>query len=105
MSEQYISLAEVRDLLTAENERRELLTTQKAAMEHARAVSILTLDQTKALIAEVGQVPGVTDSIAVKIADLLPKASEDVRAIVSKERLTLEPSVIDNILEIVAKYL
>ena len=41
MSERYITLAEVRDLLTAENEQRELLSVQRAAMEHARAVTFV----------------------------------------------------------------
>lgn len=105
MSEQYVTLAEVRDMLTAENESRELLTTQKAAMEHARTVSPLTVEQAKALVAEVSEIPEVTESIAVKITDLLPQYSEDVRAIFSKERVSLETATIDKILDMVGKYL
>jgi DNA-directed RNA polymerase subunit F len=105
MSEQYVTLAEIRDLLTAENEKRELLTSQKSAMEHARAVTYLTTEQAKALVTEVSQIPEVSGYIAVKIADILPRYPEDVRAIFSKERVTLEPKTIDKILEIVDKYL
>ncbi len=105
MSERYISLAEVRDLLTAENEKRELLTTQKAAMEHARTVSTLTVDQANALVSEVSQIPEITEAIAVKIADLLPQYPEDIRAIISKERVNLDAAAVDSIIEIVAKYL
>ena len=53
MSERYITLAEVRDLLTAENEQRELLSVQRAAMEHARAVSPITVEQAEAI--EIGR--------------------------------------------------
>lgn len=105
MSEQYISLAEMRDLLTEENGRRDLLTTQKAAMEHARTVSGLSAEKARELIDEVSQIPDVTKYTAVKIADLLPKYPEDIRAIFSKERVTMEPAVINQILEMVSKYL
>ena len=39
--------------------------------------------------------------MAVKIADLLPEYPEDVRAIFSKERVTLDQDQIESILEIV----
>jgi DNA-directed RNA polymerase subunit F len=105
MSEHYISLAEVKELLTADNEIRELLTTQKAAMEHAQTVSPLTTEEAKEIIAAVMTVNQITEPIAVKIADLLPQSPEEVRAILSKERITLEPAQTEQILETVAKYL
>ena len=40
-----------------------------------------------------------------KIADILPKYPEDVRAIFSKERINLESDDIQKILDIVAEYL
>ncbi len=105
MSEQYISLAEVRDFLTEANEKRELLTTQKAAMEHARTVSTISVEQARQLIAEVSEIKDVSAFTACKIADLLPQYPEDVRAIFSKERVTMEPAVINQIIEIVSKYI
>ena len=105
MSEQYVTLAEVRDLLAEEAEKRELLTSQKQALEHAQTVSSLSLESVNDLIAEVSQMEIVTDAIAVKIADLLPRYPEDVRAIFSTERIVLEPEQIDGIIDIVAKYI
>lgn len=105
MSEQYVSLAEVRDLLTAENEKRELLTTQKAAMEHARTVCPITTETAKAIIAEINEIPEMNEYVAVKIADMLPQYPEDVRAILSKERITIDAATTDKIIEIVCKYL
>ncbi len=108
MSEQYITLAEVRDLLEAEAEIRgydELLQSQKAALDHARTVCSIFLDQANAIIDEVKQINVVSDSVALKIADLLPRYPEDVRAIFSKERVTLEPAQIQQILDIVEKHL
>jgi DNA-directed RNA polymerase subunit F len=105
MSEQYITLAEVRDLLTEEHEKRELLTSQKAAMEHAKTVCSISIENAKKIIAEVLTINGVSDYAAVKIADLLPTYPEDVRAIFSKERLAVDPKTIDKIIEVVGKYL
>lgn len=109
MTEQYLTLAEVRDLLTAEAETRgqeSLLASQKHALEHAQAVcKNPSGENAKELVEEVKQIDVVSDSIACKIADILPKYPEDVRAIFSKERITLEPAQIQEILDIVAKYI
>lgn len=108
MSEQYLTLAEVRDLLTAEAETRgqeSLLASQKHALEHAQAVCSISLEDAKAIVDEVSQIDVVTDSVAYKIADILPRNPEDVRAIFSKERVTLEKDQIQAILDIVAKYI
>ena len=105
MSEQYVTLAEVRDLLAAEGEKRELLTSQKAAPDHSQTVCTISLESAKALIEEVSPLEEVSDAVAVKIADLLPQYPEDVRAIFSKERIVLDNAKIDEIIDIVAKYL
>jgi len=105
MSEQYVTLAEVRDILSEEHEKRELLASQKNAMEHARAVCHLTAEDSGKIVEEVRAINGVTEYAAVKIADLLPMYPEDVRAIFSKERLNVEPKTIDQIIEVVSKYL
>ena len=108
MSEQYVTLAEVRELLEAEAEIRgydNLLQSQKAALDHAQTVCSISLDQANAIIDEVKQIDIVTDAVALKIADLLPRCPEDVRAIFSKERVTLEPAQIQQIIDIVEKHI
>ncbi|MCL1978713.1 MAG: RNA polymerase Rpb4 family protein [Methanomassiliicoccaceae archaeon] len=105
MPEHYVTLAEVRDLLTEEHEKRELLTSQKAAMEHARAVCTLSVENADALAKEILAIGGVTEYAAVKVADLLPQYPEDVRAIFSKERIAIEPKTIEKVIEVVSKYL
>ena len=108
MSEQYVTLAEVRDLLEAEAEIRgydNLLQSQKAALDHAQTVCSISLEQANAIIDEVKQIDIVSDAVALKIADLLPRYPEDVRAIFSKERVTLEPQQIQQIIDIVEKHI
>ena len=107
MSEQYVTLAQVRELLEAEAEIRgydNLLQSQKAALDHAQTVCSISLEQANAIIDEVKQIDIVSDAVALKIADLLPRYPEDVRAIFSKERVTLEPQQIQQIIDIVEKH-
>ena len=113
--EKYISLAEIKDLLTAESEKRgengiEFHPVQKAALMHAQALVVLDADQTEELISEVVQLEffqskSVPEYVAYRVADCLPKYPEEVRAIFSKERIPLENEDINAILDIVAKYL
>ena len=108
MSEQYVTLAQVRELLEAEAEVRgydNLLQSQKAALDHAQTVCSISLEQANAIIDEVKQIDIVSDAVALKIADLLPRYPEDVRAIFSKERVTLEPQQIQQIIDIVEKHI
>lgn len=108
MSEQYVTLAQVRELLEAEAEIRgydNLLQSQKAALDHAQTVCSISLEQANAIIDEVKQIDIVSDAVALKIADLLPRYPEDVRAIFSKERVTLEPQQIQQIIDIVDKHI
>ena len=108
LSEQYVTLAQVRELLEAEAEIRgydNLLQSQKAALDHAQTVCSISLEQANAIIDEVKQIDIVSDAVALKIADLLPRYPEDVRAIFSKERVTLEPQQIQQIIDIVEKHI
>ena len=117
MSEQYVSLAELKDLLEEENQRRsemgiELNAIQKSAMEHAQKAAVLSKEQTDALIEELrgvkidGENP-IPEDLIYKIADILPKYKGDVRAIFYKERgINVEENNLDGqIIEIVSKYI
>jgi len=106
MPERYVSLAEVKDLVEAESGKRPAISVQqRAALEHTQAMVKLSFDDTEKLIAEVKALDFVTDYASYKIADILPKYPEDVRAIFAKERIALEADHIKNIIDIVGKYL
>ena len=116
MSEQYISLAEVNKLLEEENLRRgemgiEYNAIQKSAMEHAQKVTVLSKESADALMAELRELKFgdyvIPDYLICKIADILPKYKNDVRAIFYKERgINLEEGGIDEkIIETVSKYI
>ena len=105
MAEQYVSLAEVRDMLNSEAEKRELLPSQENAMKHANAVCTLSQEQADEMVSKLMELDFVSEErIAYKIADLRPKYSNDVRAIFSKERVTLDADMIQSVLDIVSSY-
>ena len=105
MSEKYVSLAEVKSMLEAEESKREISQAQRSSLEHAQAIVKLSIDDTNKLIAEMKEFDFVTDFTAFKIADLLPRYPEDIRAIFAKERVTLDADNIKKIIDIVDKYL
>ncbi len=105
MAEQYVSLAEVRDMLRTESEKRELLPSQEKALKHADAVCPLSQEQVDEMIAKLMELDFVNDErIAYKIADIRPKYSNDVRAIFSKERVTLDGDMVQSVIDIVSSY-
>ncbi|MDR2866567.1 MAG: RNA polymerase Rpb4 family protein [Methanomassiliicoccaceae archaeon] len=105
MAERYVGLAEVKAMLGAESGNRELGTAQRSALEHSQSMVYLSVDDVRALVAELKALAFVTDFAAYKIGDILPKYPEDVRAIFSKERVNLSADNIKQIIEIVGKYL
>jgi len=104
--EKYVALADVKDMLSAESEKRELgSSAQRSALEHSLAMASLSAADVKALTAELRALKFMTDYAAYKIGDILPKYPEDVRAIFAKERVNLSADDVKQIIEIVGKYL
>ena len=105
MSENYVNLADVKAMLEAESNLKELNAAQRSALEHSQSMASLSNEDIKKIVAEVRALSFVTDYAAYKIGDILPKYPEDVRAIFAKERVSLSAEDIKQILEIVGKYL
>lgn len=100
-----LTLAEVKNILEREAKKRELTYEQKLALEHARTFARISATNANKLISELKKLEFISEAIAYKIADVLPRHEDDVRAIFAKERYTLEKEDIDKILEIVGKFL
>ena len=107
MDGKIVSLAEVRDMLTAENEKRELLPMQKNALAQAELCHI-SKDQADELFGKLLELDFIkgNEALAMKIVDILPKYPSDVRALCSKERLPrpLDAEMIDQVLKTVEPY-
>ncbi len=104
--EEYLSLADVKELLEKEKDNREeLMPEQKLALSHADAFAKLSKTKVKKLVAELVKMDQMSEPNAYKIADLMPEEPDEVRAIFSKERFTLTKDETDQVLKLVRKYL
>lgn len=100
-----LTLAEVKDILTERQEEGELTAEQKLALEHVQKFSRTDSKKSKKLVKELLELGFVSEINAVKIADLMPAAADDVRLIFSKERASVDKKDIEKVLSIVEKYL
>ena len=107
-----VSVAKVREMLIAENEKRgELIPSQKATMNTAIETCPLSeevaeglAEKVRGIISELSLTDESRDAIPVKIADTLPRYPVEVRAIFQKERgVALTPDMIQQILDAVAE--
>lgn len=103
--EQYLTLAEVKDILEKEQKKREFTVEQKYALVHTQQFAKLSAKDARKLVKELTKFEMLNEMHACKLADILPHEPEEVRAIFAKERFILEPETIEEILEIIRKYL
>ncbi len=104
--EEYLSLAEVKEILEKERDNRgELMPEQKLALTHAESFTKLTKTKAKKLVAELTKMDQISEPNAFKIADVMPEHPDEVRAIFSKERFTLSKEETEDVLKLVRKYL
>ncbi len=102
--DQCLTLAEVKEILEKEHEKRELTTEQKYSLVHAQHFAKLSAKDARKLVGELVKIEALNDYHACKLTDILPTFPEEVRAIFAKERFILESETIDQIIEIIDKY-
>ncbi|HTT35126.1 MAG TPA: RNA polymerase Rpb4 family protein [Thermoplasmata archaeon] len=99
-----VPLSKVRALLTDEAAKRTLPREAMLAQQHAEGFARLTVEQTDELIAKLRALPYVDTSLAIKIADILPQFPEEVRLLLSKERVLLDEAQLTQLLDLVAQH-
>jgi DNA-directed RNA polymerase subunit F len=114
INERVMTLAEAKDILTAlktsgegkktEEGEEEMRYERRKAYEHTTKFAKLRAEKSRALIKELLGLAKMKEEIAVRIADLMPKSANEVRAIYAKERFTLAEADLEKILDLVAKY-
>lgn len=103
--EEFVSLAEVKKILSAvEKEREELQYEQRIALEHANKFARLSMAKTKQLIKDLEKIDVIATHHAYKIADILPQTADDVKTIFAKERISLKDDIIKKIIETIQQY-
>jgi len=110
VSETPITVSEVASVLKKKEKEykaadKEMLYEQKRALEHAKAEGKLTPKQSRELVKKlIGLDLELSETRAVKIADMLPETLDDVRSIFAKERFKYEEDEIKKITDLVDQY-
>lgn len=118
INEKVMTLSEAKEILTAlkrsgegekteewvEEEEEEVRYERRKALKHTTKFAKLKARESRALINELLGLAKMKEEIAVRIADLMPKSPNEVRAIYAKERFTLTEADLEKILDLVAKY-
>ena len=106
ISEERVTLPELRAaLMGVESERiaaeKELSYEFRRSMDHANQLAKTTPDKSKELVDKLLKFEKMKPEIAYRIANIMPKSRDEVRAIFAKERFTLSPEEIDSIIDLV----
>ncbi len=109
ISEEKVTLPEMRTvLLGVEAERiaaeKEMSYEFRRSIEHANQLAKTTPEKSRELVAKLVPMEKMKPEIAYRIANIMPKTRDDVRAIFAKERFTLSPEEIDTIIEMVSTH-
>jgi DNA-directed RNA polymerase subunit F len=110
LDEDYLTVAEVKELLTdieeerALDEDRELPYELARTIDHANRFAVLEPEESRELVEELEGVEKVDEQTAYKIADLLPRSRDELRAVFAQQRYSLDGDELDVILDIVAQY-
>ncbi|MBA3046464.1 MAG: RNA polymerase Rpb4 family protein [Candidatus Thermoplasmatota archaeon] len=105
MDEQYLTLAEIKELLLKEQSNRILTMEQSYALEHANKFAKLDAKDARKLVKELLDIEFMTEAIACKVVDLMPGHKDEMDSILLKERINLEDGAINQILDKVKQYL
>lgn len=109
ISEEIITLPEVRDQLykireERESENKELGYELRKAISHAETFSRIDSNKSRELMNELLKLEKMKPEIAVRIADILPMSYDEIRSIYAKERYTLAENELKKILELVTGF-
>ncbi len=102
-SEEPVTLAEVKKLLTAISKEKELEYVQKKSLEHAQHCVHTSYKDAVAMVDELVEL-GLIKEKAIEIVNCMPANRDELRAFFSKERKQPETETIDKILEVLDKY-
>lgn len=110
LGEEYLTVSETKGLLAdVEAERaadpdREMRYELARAIEHVNRFGVLDADDARALVDELRDLEKVDEPTAHKIADILPRNRDELRAVYAQERYSLSGDELDEILDTVARY-
>lgn len=109
ISEDKVTLPLMREiLLGVESQRiaaeKETSYEFRRSVEHANQLAKTMPEKSQALVQELQKLEKMKPEIAYRIANIMPRTRDELRAIYAKERFTLSPEELDTILQIVSSH-
>ena len=104
LSNRPATLAEVAEVLEKRKEEGELGFEQQTTLAYVKKYAKLSKKKAEELIEDLQKIDKIKPAVAVKIADILPKNSDQLRLIFANERYSLTSAEIEEVLKIVKKY-
>lgn len=110
VDEEHLTTAEAKAILEEiETERasedRDVTYELARAIEHANQFAVLDPEEARSLVEELADIEKVDEATAFKIADLLPQSRTELRSVFAQNRYSLDGDELDEILNVVAKYI
>ncbi len=105
ISQTPLTLAEVKELIESRKKEGELSYEQNLTLENCIQFSRLSVKEAKELIDELMGLEKIDRKQAVMLTYLLPRNADEVKIIFSKEHFILTDEEINQILEILKKYI
>ncbi len=102
-SEEPVTLAEVKKLLTAISKEKELEYVQKKSLEHAQHCAQTSYKDATEMVNQMAELD-LNKEKAIEIVNAMPANRDELRAFFSKERKQPETETIDKVLEILDKH-
>jgi len=106
VSEEPILLPELRETLLAVEAARlesgeEMSYELRKSIEHANHLTKTSAEKARDLVDALMELEKIKEEIAYRIANLMPRTRDELRAIYAKERFNLTPDELDEILDLV----
>jgi len=110
VGEEHLTVAETKEVLAdieaerAADEDREMRYELARALEHVNRFARLDPEESREFVSELLELEKVDEPTAYKIADLKPQDRDELRAIYAQERFSLSGDELDDVLNVVSKY-
>lgn len=115
ISEDMMTLPELREELIAIREQRSVGELDdetsrsisyelRKSIDHADSLSKCSVETAKSLLVDLSSMEKMKPEIAYRIVNIMPQSRDEIRAIYAKERFTLLPEDLDQILDTLHKY-
>jgi DNA-directed RNA polymerase subunit F len=117
LSEKVISLPELREILISirdqrsggdeetEGAARTMSYELRKSIDHADSLGKCPRETAEKIVEELLGLEKIKPEIAYRIVNIMPESRDEIRAIYAKERFTLLPEDMDQILDILRKYM